>query len=127
MKLPFIVTRKDTGPLVNSLLDSPPGKTLLAYTAMLSFNEIAEMWSCATGLPAKHRLVTMEEVKKQFPNEGEETNSVMYAAEYGYAGGEPGVIEPDVLGFQARPGDIEAWMREQDWSLTISPRDSGKL
>jgi nucleoside-diphosphate-sugar epimerase len=110
VKLPFIDTRKDTGPFVKALVESPPGKTLLAFTAMLSFNEIAKLWSLATGKPAKHRQVTMEEVKKQFPTEGEETNSVMYAAEFGYAGGKPDVIEPKDLGFESRPGDIEAWM-----------------
>ena len=94
---------------------------------MLSFNEIAEMWSRATGKPAKHRQVTMEEVKKQFLKEGEETNSVMYAAEYGCAGGERSVIEPDVLGFRSPPGDIEAWIGEQDWDLIINLRSSGKL
>ena len=112
---------------MRALVESPPGQILLAYTAMLSFNEIAEMWSRVTGQPAKHKQVAMEEVKKQFPAAGEETNSTPYAAEYGYAGGEPGVIEPEVLGFKSRPDDIEAWMREQDWSSIIALKDSGKL
>ena len=81
-------TRKDTGPFVEALVQSSPGKALLAYTAMPSFNEVAKLWSQATGRPAKHRQVTMEEVKKRFPTEGEETNSTMYAAEFGYAGGD---------------------------------------
>jgi hypothetical protein len=71
-----------------------------------------------------HRQVTMEEVNQRFPTEGEETNSVMYAAEFGYAGGESDVNEPKDLGFESRPGDIEAWMYQQDWSQIINP-DSG--
>ena len=126
-KLPFIDTRKDTGPFVKALVESPPGKTLLAYTAMLSFNEVAELWSHATGQPAKHRQVTMDEVKKKFPTEGEETNSVMYAAEFGYAGDEPGVLEPKDLGFESRHGDIEGWMSQQNWSQIVNPKDSRKL
>jgi len=63
----------------------------------------------------------------QFPTEGEETNSIMYATEYGYAGGEPGVIEPEDLGFENRPGDIEAWMKEQDWSSIIGSKQGRKL
>ena len=69
----------------------------------------------------------MEEVKKKFPTEGEETNSVSWAAEYGYAGGETGVLEPMDLGFESRPSDIEAWMSQQDWSQIINPNDSPKL
>ena len=126
-KLPFIDTRKDTGPFVKALVETGPRKRLLAYTAMLNFNEIARLWSEATGQPAKHRRVTMEEVKKKFPTEGEETNSVMYAAEFGYAGGEIGVLEPMDLGFESRPGDIKAWMSQQDWSQIINPTDIRKL
>lgn len=122
--MPYIDTRKDTGPFVKALVEYRPGKTLLAYTAMLSFNEMATLWSQATGQPAMHRQVTMEEVNQRFPTEGEETNSVMYAAEFGYAGGESGVNEPKDLGFESRPGDIEAWMCQQDWSQIINP-DSG--
>lgn len=94
---------------------------------MLSFNELVELWSQATRQPAKHRQVTMEEVKKRFPTEGEETNSTMYAAEFGYAGGDPGVIEPKDLGFEFRPSDIETWMSQQDWSNIVNPKDSRKL
>jgi hypothetical protein len=94
---------------------------------MLSFNELAELWSQATGQPAKHRQVTMEEVKKRFPTEGEETNSTMYATELGYVGGDPGVIEPKDFGFESRLSDIEAWMSQQDWSNIVSLKDSRKL
>lgn len=70
--------------------------------------------------------MTIEEVKKQFPTEGEETNSTMYAAEFGYAGGEPGVIEPKDLSFESRPDDSEAWISQQDWSQ-IKPRNGRKM
>ena len=49
VKLPYIDTRRDTGPFVRALIGSSPGRTLLAYTAMLSLNDIAELWSRATG------------------------------------------------------------------------------
>ena len=41
--------------IAKALVESAPGKTLLAYTAMLSFNELAGLWSQTTGQPAKHR------------------------------------------------------------------------
>ena len=61
----------------------------------------------------------MAEVKKRFPEAGEETDSTSYSAEFGYAGGDPSVIGPEELGFKDRPEDIEEWMREQDWSSVI--------
>jgi hypothetical protein len=88
---------------------------------------IAESWSQATGRPAKHRQVTMEEVKKRFPTEGEETNRTMYAAEFGYAGGDLGVIEAKDLNSESRPSDIEAWMSQLDWSSIVNLKDSRKL
>jgi hypothetical protein len=60
-KLQFIDTRKDTGPFLKALVESASGKTLLAYTTMLSFNKLVELWSQATRQPAKHRQVTVEE------------------------------------------------------------------
>lgn len=49
VKLPFIDTCKGTGPFVKALVELPLGKTLPAYTAMLSFNEITKLWWQATG------------------------------------------------------------------------------
>jgi hypothetical protein len=69
----------------------------------------------------------MEEVKKMFPSEGEETNRTTYAAEFGYAGGDLGVIEAKDLDFESRPSDIEAWMSQQDWSNIVNLKDSRKL
>ena len=69
----------------------------------------------------------MEESQEEIPYQGEETNSTMYAAEFGYAGGDPNLIEPKHLGFESRPGDIEAWMSQQDWSHIVNPKDSREL
>lgn len=49
VKLPLIDTRKDAGPFVKALIESPPRKTLLAYPATLSFNEIAKLRLQAAG------------------------------------------------------------------------------
>jgi hypothetical protein len=35
-------------------------------------------------------------------------HSATYAAEFGYAGGDPSVIKPKDLNFESRLGDIEA-------------------
>lgn len=118
-KHPFIITRNDTGPLVKALTETEPGKTLLGYTAMVSWREMTEMWARATSQTATFREVSLEDFKKQFPVEGEELLSATYSAEFGYAGRDPAVIEPPKLGFNNDPGAIEAWMAKQDWSSVL--------
>ena len=118
-KHPFIITREHTGPLAKALIEAAPGKTLLGYTAMLSWREMTEMWARATGQTAVFREVGLEEFKKQFPVEGEELLSATYSAEFGYAGRDPAVIEPPALGFRNDLGAIEVWMGKQDWSSVL--------
>jgi hypothetical protein len=121
VKHPFIITREHTGRLAKGLIETTPGKTLLGYTAMVSWREMTEMWSRATGQPATFREVSLEDFKKQYPVEGEELLSATYSAEFGYAGGDPSVIKPMELGFKDDPEAIEAWMGKQDWSAILGP------
>lgn len=51
----------------------------------------------------------------------------MYATEYGNAGGKAVVLEPENLGFKWRPGNLETWMREQDWISIINPKTGDRL
>jgi NAD(P)-dependent dehydrogenase (short-subunit alcohol dehydrogenase family) len=118
-KHPFIITREHTGPLAKALIEAAPGKTLLGYTAMVSWREMTEMWARATGQTAVFREIGLEEFKKQFPVEGEELLSATYSAEFGYAGRDPTVIDPPAMGFKNGPEVIEAWMGKQDWSSVL--------
>ena len=118
-KHPFIITSEDTGPLAKALVETEPGKTLLGYTAMVSWREMTEMWARATGETAAFREVSLENFKKQFPVEGEELLSATYSAEFGFAGRDPEVMEPPDLGFEDDPNAIEAWMGKQDWSSVL--------
>lgn len=118
-KHPFIITREQTGRLAKALVETAPGKTLLGYTAMVSWREMTEMWSRATGQAAIFREISLEDFKKQYPVEGEELLSATYSAEFGYAGRDPAVIEPPDLGFKNDPKAIEAWMGKQDWSSIL--------
>lgn len=120
-KHPFIITREHTGRLAKALLETAPGKTLLGYTAMVSWKEMTEMWSRATAQTATFQEVSLEDFKTQFPVEGEELLSATYSAEFGYAGGDPSVTKPPELGFKDDPEAIEAWMGKQDWSSVLNP------
>ncbi|KIX00671.1 uncharacterized protein Z518_09736 [Rhinocladiella mackenziei CBS 650.93] len=118
-KHPFIVTGQDTGPFVKALVDLDPGKTLLAYTASLSWAEMAQIWGKALNQQIECRQVTLNEFKNKFPVDGEELLSATYSAEFGFAGRDPAVIEPRDLGFKDRPEEIHEWMKQQDWSAIL--------
>lgn len=110
---------------MKALIETDPGKTLLAYTAMLSWAEMAQLWAKAMGQTVDFRELSLENLKQQFPIEGEELLSAKYSTEYGYNGGDPEVIDAATLGFRDRPDEIEAWIREQDWSVVLDLKSSG--
>ena len=114
------MTRWDTGQFVKALIESPPGKTLLAYTAMISFCQMADMWSRATGEKAIYRQCTLKELQETFPDEGEEgTMSDMYSNDFGYSGGDPNCLKPKDLGINERPDVIERWLADADWDVVM--------
>ena len=43
--VPMYHARNDSGPLVKALVKSVPGKNLMGYGSLISFDEIAEIWS----------------------------------------------------------------------------------
>ncbi len=101
-------------------MDAGPGKTLLAYTANLSWAEMGQIWGKALGQKIECRQVSLEEFKKKFPVDGEELLSATYSAEFGFAGRDPTVLEPRDLGFKERPEEIEDWIQRQDWNVVLN-------
>lgn len=119
-KLPFIDTRKDTGPFVKALIERDPGNTLLAYTAMTSFHELTEMLNRVTGKKVSYYQCSLEEIRIRFPNEGEEGSmSDVYALNYGFHGGDPTCLMPKDLGFEEHPDAIENCLAQLDWASIL--------
>ncbi|KAL9094240.1 MAG: hypothetical protein Q9165_003380 [Trypethelium subeluteriae] len=131
--LPFIDTRRDTGRFVKALTDRPAGISLLAYTAVVSFSQLAEILGRVTGKKVICHQSSLEEISTKFPNEGEEGSlSDLYAFEYGYHGGDPTCLMPRDVGFEDRPGVIENCLAELDWAWFSDSNssdyvDEGKL
>lgn len=65
---------------------------LLAYTAMLSWGEVAQLWGRAICQKACSREVNLDEFKEQFLVDGEKLLSVIYSAEFGFAGRDPAIL-----------------------------------
>lgn len=63
--MPLIAADEDSGPLVKSLIKNPPGKNLIACREWMTLEEMVQVFSEATGLPA--RYVTLEAGKSELP------------------------------------------------------------
>jgi len=97
VKLPHIAHDEDTGPLTKALLDSPPGKNLIAYRAWLSLDEFLEVWSRALNLKAKTARLPYDLSLDSIPPEIDDEMAQMAAwcEDFGYeARDDPSVIHP---------------------------------
>jgi hypothetical protein len=97
--------RNDSGPLVKALIKSSPGKNLMGYSGLISFNEVADLWSKKLGKPIKYQRSTVDDMDRVMPGGiGREIGEMMeYINDPGYFGGEEavrdlGLIEPKDLG-----------------------------
>ena len=94
---------------------------MLAYTAMISFQQLVEMLNRVTGKKVTYHQCSLEEILTKFPNEGEEVSmSDVYASEYGIHGGDPACLMPKDLGFVERPDAIETCLAQLDWASLLS-------
>ncbi|KAF2117362.1 hypothetical protein BDV96DRAFT_518320 [Lophiotrema nucula] len=104
-QIPMYHPRNDSGPLVKALVKSTPGQNLMGYGSLISFNEVAEIWSRNLGQPVKYKRSTVEDMDQMIPGGiGRELGEMMeYISSPGYFGGEEAVkelnlIEPKELG-----------------------------
>lgn len=112
---------------VKALIDLPPGKTLIGYTAMLSWGELTQLWGRILNQRVGFRTVSLEDFKKKYPVDGEEILSANYSAEFGFAGRDPVVLGPMDVGIEERPEDIEKWFGDQDWTVVLDADVDGTI
>jgi hypothetical protein len=96
---PWVDTVKDTGKFVKGLVEAGPGKTVLGVSEMVSYNKYMAIWGEINGVRARHRQVSMEEWNERLGALAEETRkevteSYLYVEEFGWDGGEEGVLRP---------------------------------
>ncbi|EKG13660.1 hypothetical protein MPH_09125 [Macrophomina phaseolina MS6] len=103
-KIPFVWAQRDTGPLVKTLVEAEAGVNLLGYSELLTWKEYMQMWGRVLGVKlggdcgSGYKSVSAEEIKAgiQGPEEMkmEALESMQYVQEFGWTGGEPGVLHP---------------------------------
>lgn len=140
-RMPFVVARRDTGEFVRALVERlPPGRDLLGVSEWMTFPEWAEAWGRVIGVKVAYRQVSMDEMFKGVPPvvAQEIGDSFDYLEEFGFAGGDPDVLDPEqvspalfvsVLGdladicfqldFNIPRTSMEEYIRSEDWSSVL--------
>lgn len=97
VKLPHIAQDEDSGPFTKALLESPPGKNLIAYRAWLTLDEFLVIWSRTLNIKAKAVKLPYDLPLEGIPPEIDDEMAQMAAwcEEFGYeARDDPSVIHP---------------------------------
>lgn len=93
-KMPFVVTREDTGEFVKALvLDLPAGTHLLGASEIMTLPEWTKIWAETLGVKAVFEHVSPAVFFQGVPDEVEKefTETFTYTDEFGYTGGDPAV------------------------------------
>ncbi|KAI9840666.1 MAG: hypothetical protein M1837_001390 [Sclerophora amabilis] len=119
---PVVNTRRDCGTFVKALVNSPPGKTLLGWGSITTWNEWTKLWSEHCGVPARYVSRSVEFFDQIMPGGlGIELGEMYaYTAEFGYDGNDPSVIHPKDVGIQdGELQSIEDFIKTTDWSVAL--------
>ncbi|KAG6356040.1 hypothetical protein INS49_015425 [Diaporthe citri] len=121
LRMPFIVTERDTGALVKALVDLPPGKDLMGVSEWMTFPEWVEVWGRVLGVKVGFRQISKEEMFEGVPEPmaQEIGDSFDYIEEFGFAGGDPEVLDPEQLDFKIPLTSMEEYIRSEDWSSIL--------
>jgi hypothetical protein len=122
MPIPLLVP-SDTGAFAKALTLVSPGKNLLAFGDLLTWEEYVEIWSRVTGVKASFERKTVQEHSDFAPGGyGEEMGEMYaYALEFGYWGKEDKtVLFPNDLGIEVEVTRIEDYIKGEDWAELIS-------
>lgn len=139
-RMPFIVPQRDTGSFVKALVDMPPGKDLLGVSEWMTFPEWAAVWGQVLGVKVRFQQISKEDMFEGVPAPiaQEIGDSFDYLEEFGFAGGDPDVLDPQqvrpmplirILGFLANTMQLdvkipvtsmEEYVRSEDWSSILS-------
>jgi NmrA-like family len=93
---PWVNTRDDTGKFVRALVQLEPGKDLLGVSQMVTYGDYLKIWGEVNGVPTRFNQLSAEEFHKTLPESvaKEVQQSLAFNEEFGWDGGEPGVLRP---------------------------------
>ena len=97
VKLPMIATEEDTGPFTKALLNTEPGKNLIAYREWMTNDAYVDLWARTLGVNAKSITLPADDPMEGIPEElkQELTENMAYFEEFGYEGrDDPTLVHP---------------------------------
>lgn len=92
----MIYVERDTGELVHCLIQDEAGKNLLAYGSIMTWQEWLNLWCRVLKVEGRFEQVSEDDYLGDAPwyFKKEVAEGHCYQAEFGWAGGDPDVIEP---------------------------------
>ncbi|KAH8650679.1 hypothetical protein BGZ61DRAFT_375668 [Ilyonectria robusta] len=127
-KMPWVWTRRDTGPLVKKLVeDVRPGVRLLAYNEMISYKDFLAIWSRTLGTKLASdggiKQVTMDEFAELIPGDEHAKehmiNNWEFLEELGYDGSNPEMLHPKDINAEHLLTTVEEYIKWDNWSPLI--------
>ncbi len=115
---PFTIPQLDTGRFVKAAILLPPGKTILAYTKMMSHNDFLRIFGKVNKIDTRYVKNSLEDWEKSWPPIGRLAGeSYLYVEDFGYDGEAATAIHPSQL--EVSVSDIDDWLSKADWSRLL--------
>ncbi|KAK2779106.1 hypothetical protein FQN52_006659 [Onygenales sp. PD_12] len=124
-KVPFLEPKKDTGIIVEAILNTDPGKTWRGYSQMASWKEYMAIWTKTLGVELHnegYKALTWDDVFNTVPIESMKVffaDTLCYIAEFGHDGTNSGVIPIEELGIASKLSSIKDYIESEDWSSAL--------
>ncbi|KAI6747667.1 hypothetical protein HG530_015775 [Fusarium avenaceum] len=115
--VPLVDARVDTGKFAKALVQVEPGKNLLGYGSLISWNEFAALWGKVHGVTCLYERVDRKVLEEAVPGcVGEELADMFeYIGDFGYDGRDPTIFHPDQLGVHIQVCTMEEYIKGEDW------------
>ncbi|EXL65916.1 hypothetical protein FOPG_17880 [Fusarium oxysporum f. sp. conglutinans race 2 54008] len=115
--VPLVEPRQDTGKFAKALVQVEPGKNLLGYGSLISWNEFAALWGKVHGVTCRYERLDRKVLEAAVPGcIGEELADMFeYIGEFGYDGRDPSVVYPENLGIDVPVYTMEKYIKDEEW------------
>ncbi|KAK0111519.1 hypothetical protein ONS95_001873 [Cadophora gregata] len=124
--VPMVDARHDTGTCTKALVQFPPGKNLLAFGSLMSWNEWVLLWGRIHGVKCTFVRMDRKVIENAMPGGiGEELADMFgYTSDFGYDGGDKSVVSPKDLGVDFSVSTAEEFIKAEDWSSVLGVNTS---
>ncbi|KAH6983850.1 hypothetical protein EDB80DRAFT_824176 [Ilyonectria destructans] len=115
--VPMVEARRDTGKFVKALVHVEPGKNLLGFGSLISWNEFAAVWGKIHGVTCRFERLDRKVLEEAIPGGiGEEVADMFeYIGDFGYDGSDPSVVHHTDLDVEVPVYTVEEYIKGEVW------------